>query len=209
MLCKRLYMKLFVRFCALFLISIMLNGCGKNRVLIDSISTDDMSRLTMRLAQKGILAEIARNNDATYKVTVLKDDFIIAQQTMLDMGLFIDNNDQDLFKLSTKSSMVENEFEQQFKFNTIVSKQLSMTIMSLKNVTKAQVYISQDISGSSTFNFADIDYPVNKMKASVYVKMNSNIHEAPDLVSARVKKIVAGAIQGLNEENINVVIEFD
>ena len=207
---KTVYAKLVQRVILALLTLLLVAGCGRSEeALIDQISNKDLSELSLKLFHEGILAEVSKNSDGTYKVMVNKDQYVTANEILLNLGIFRNDNQDKILKLATKASMVETPLEQRFKFNQIVSQELSSTLSNLHNVIYADVYISSDLSDQdNNINFAqDSDALAMPVKASVFLKVNSMMSGSPEELINNAKKIVAGAIKGLATDNIYVVIE--
>ena len=109
------YLQCCTKFFIMCCVSLMLSGCGRaNQLLMDNLSTREMSELTISLFQEGVLTTVTRANDGTYAVSVEKRDYLTARKVLLNLGVFRDNTKDDLLKIITKSSMVENPVEQRF-----------------------------------------------------------------------------------------------
>lgn len=191
-------------------ISFLLTACTLyQKTLIDQLSSKDMSELTLKLYQEGIVPEIVRNGDNTYNIRVASDKYEAASEILLSLGLYHADNQDKFLKIATKSSMVETPLEQQFKFNQIIAQELSATLSNLHDVVYAEVYISSDLSSqANNIDFAsDNNNDGSQLKASVLLKVNAISTSTPEELINNAKKIVAGAVKGLTTDNIYVVIE--
>lgn len=194
------------KFIGIGLISYFITGCGGSQnLLIDHLGAKNMSELTLNLFQQGIVSNVERQDDGTYNVYIEKKDYPLAREILVSAGVFRDDNRDNLLKLATKTSMVENPVEQRFKFNQILAQELASTLSNLHNVINADVYLSADFDDSN--NMGINSSSGENLKASIYLRVNPSSSTNPNALINNAKKIVAGAVKGLTADNIYVVIE--
>lgn len=194
----------------LFLVILLfggLTGCQSNRTIVNGLDEKEANEILVFLAQKGINAtkvQAATEGGGGAKI-VLWNIGVPAVQANEAMALLNQaglprRRGQNLLGIFSNVGLVPSGMEQKIRYQAGLAEQIANTIRKIDGVLDADLQIS----------FPEED-PLNpnankgKITASVYVKHSGVLDDPNAHLVTRIKRLVAGSINGLDFDNVTVI----
>jgi len=188
-------MKYFSYNCILCLISIHLISCSSSE-LISAVNETQANEIISVLAEQGIVAEKSRQNgmgDGNWKIVVNLADTTRAWSIIRENGL-PRQQQKGLSETFSKTSIIPTPTEERAKMMQAVTGELEKSLGTIDGVMVARVHLVIPAA-------ADWDTSAKvKTNAAVLLK----VRPGSSVDKASVKRIVAGAVEGLSEGTVAV-----
>lgn len=196
------------RFICLILL-VLLSACGARRVIVNNLDEKEANEIIVYLATKGVdatkvPAPVAEGGGgggkaALWNISVDEVQGNEAMALLNQVGL-PRRKGQNLLGIFGNTSLVPSGLQEKIRYQAGLAEQIASTIRKIDGVLDADVQIS----------FPDED-PLNpnankqRITASVYVKHNGVLDDPNAHLQTRIKRLVAGSINGLDYDNVTVI----
>ena len=193
---------------SLFVITLclILTSCAENQSIVNNLDERDANEIIVFLASKGIESlKIKAPSEAAggggsilWNISVEPNKSIEALSILNSNGL-PRKKGTNLLTLFAKSSLMTTDREETIKYQAGLEDELSNIIMKMDGVLDANVQISFSSSEPAPGE------PASKIKAAIYVKHQGIFDDPNNHLEAKVKRLIAGSIEGLDFENVSVI----
>lgn len=185
-----------------------LTGCSSRRTIVNGLDEKEANEILVFLAGKGIDAnkEAAATDSAggtgkgvLWNISVPSDNANEAMALLNQAGL-PRRRGQNLLGIFSNVGLVPSGMEQKVRYQAGLAEQLANTIRKIDGILDADVQISfpEDDPLNPTA-------PKQKITASVYVKHSGVLDDPNAHLVTRIKRLVAGSINGLDYDNVTVI----
>lgn len=191
----------------LFLVIGGLSGCAQRKTIVNGLEERDANEVMVFLSSKGIDA---------YKVkavsegpggggVVLWDISVDSERATEAMALLNANGlprrrGQKLLEIFTSGGLVPSEMQEKIRYQSGLAEQIAGTIRKIDGILDADVQLS--FPQEDPLNPKAVKPPVT---ASVFVKHNGVLDDPNSQLIPKIRRLVAGSVQGLNFENVTVI----
>lgn len=178
-----------IKLICILLVILTLIACGEETVILfDNLSERDANEIAAALLQKGIEAKkiahkkgisvVIKENDMARSVSTLKSAGL-PNRTQTSLG--------DIFK---KEGVISTPLEERARYIYALSQELEYTLSQIDDVLVARVHIvlPERVAPGQ---------PISPSSAAVFIKHFRSLD--PDVIEARIKRLVASSIPGLSE----------
>jgi type III secretion protein J len=200
----------FLLLLALFgIIMLAFSGCESTKTIVNGIDEREANEILVLLASKNIDAYKLRQEsgraggggaqDVLWDIAVNATDATSAMAILSAHGL-PRRRSQNLLELFSAGGLVPSEMQQKIRYQAGLADQIATTIRKIDGVIDADVQLS----------FPEED-PLNPLAkkdeatASVYVKHTGILDDPNSHLIAKIKRLVASAVQGLSFDNVTVI----
>lgn len=192
------------------LIAVILAGCSNPKIIVHQLDEREANEIIVFLARRGITAEKVKAESSgaggggglLWNIQVDASDAIEAQALLNANGL-PRRAGQSLLGIFQEGGLVPSEMQEKVRFQEGKAEQLASTIRKFDGIIDADVQLS--------FPEEDIFNPeasaLKEVKASVYVKHQGVMDDPNALLETKIKRLVAGAIDGLEFKNVTIISE--
>jgi type III secretion protein J len=192
----------------LLILSALLTSCESRRVIVNSLDEKEANEILVYLSTKGVDAnKVATategagggNRAALWNISVESSQANEAMALLNQVGL-PRRRGQNLLGIFSNVGLVPSGMQEKVRYQAGLAEQIASTIRKIDGVLDADVQIS----------FPDED-PLNpnaskqNITASVYVKHSGVLDDPNAHLATRIKRLVAGSINGLNYDNVTVI----
>jgi len=199
----------FLLFLALLgIIILAFSGCESTKTIVNGIDEREANEILVLLASKNIEAyKIQQQTGAAGGATkeILWDIAVNASDATTAMAILSQyglprRRTQNLLELFAAGGLVPSEMQQKIRYQAGLADQIASTIRKIDGVVDADVQLS----------FPEED-PLNPQAekgaatASVYVKHTGVLDDPNSHLIAKIKRLVASAVQGLSFDNVTVI----
>lgn len=194
------------RFLFLVLMSALLAGCESKRTIVNGLDEKEANEILVFLSTKGIDAtkvqaptEGAGGKAVLWNIDVESSRSNEAMALLNQVGL-PRRRGQNLLGIFSNVGLVPSGMQEKIRYQAGLAEQIASTIRKIDGVLDADVQIS----------FPDED-PLNpgatkgKITASVYVKHSGVLDDPNSHLVSRIKRLVAGSVNGLEYDNVTVI----
>lgn len=203
-LCFRKFYPLFL----LFILAIFLTSCESRRVIVNNLDEKEANEILVYLSNKGVdankVATVTEgagggNRAPLWNISVESSQANEAMALLNQVGL-PRRRGQNLLTIFSNVGLVPSGMQEKVRYQAGLAEQIASTIRKIDGVLDADVQIS----------FPDED-PLNpnaskqNITASVYVKHSGVLDDPNAHLATRIKRLVAGSINGLNYDNVTVI----
>ena len=193
---------------SLLLLLTLLTACGSRRIIVNNLDEKEANEIIVYLSNKGIDATKvpapaaeggAGGKAALWNISVDETQGNEAMALLNQVGL-PRRKGQNLLGIFGNTSLVPSGLQEKIRYQAGLAEQIASTIRKIDGVLDADVQIS----------FPEED-PLNpnankqKITASVYVKHNGVLDDPNAHLITRIKRLVAGSINGLDYDNVTVI----
>jgi len=201
-------LKFFYKFFLLILLSTVLTSCGSQKTIVNGLEEKDANEILVYLATKGIDANKVPapgveggggSKIILWNINVPQDQAIEAMGLLNQVGL-PRRREQNLLGIFSNSSLVPSNMQEKVRYQAGLAAQIASTIRKIDGVLDADVQISFPEEDPLNPNG-----PKQKITASVYVKHNGVLDDPNSHLITRIKRLVAGSINGLDYDNVTVI----
>jgi type III secretion protein J len=197
----------FTRFLLLLVMASLLTSCGSNRIIVNGLDEKEANEILVYLATKGINAtKIQAATDTAggakttlWNISVEESKANEAMALLNQVGL-PRRRGQNLLGIFANSGLVPSGLQEKIRYQAGLAEQIASIIRKIDGVLDAEVQIS----------FPDED-PLNpgankqKITASVFVKHSGILDDPNAHLATRIKRLVAGSVNGLDFDNVTVI----
>lgn len=190
----------------LFMAAILLTSCESRRVIVNSLDEKEANEILVYLSNKNIDAtkvqtatEGGGNKAVLWNISVESSQANEAMALLNQVGL-PRRRGQNLLGIFSNVGLVPSGMQEKVRYQAGLAEQIASTIRKIDGVLDADVQIS----------FPEED-PLNpgaakqNITASVYVKHSGVLDDPNAHLVTRIKRLVAGSINGLNYDNVTVI----
>lgn len=192
---------------SLLLLAAFLTGCGSSRIIVNGLDEKEANEILVFLSSRGIEAtKIQAASDATGgNKTVLWNISVDSTQANQAMALLNQaglprRRGANLLNIFSNVGLVPSGMQEKVRYQAGLAEQIASTIRKIDGVLDADVQIS--FPDEDPFN---PNAPKQKITASVYVKHNGVLDDPNAHLVSRIKRLVAGSINGLDYDNVTVI----
>jgi type III secretion protein J len=181
-------------------------SCTSNRIIVNGLDEKEANEILVFLASKNIqatkvqaLSEGAGGKAVLWNISVPEAKGTEAMALLNQVGL-PRRRGQNLLGIFSNVGLVPSGMEQKVRYQAGLGEQIANTIRKIDGVLDADVQLS----------FPEED-PLNpgatkqKITASVYVKHSGVLDDPNAHLVTRIKRLVAGSINGLDYDNVTVI----
>lgn len=187
---------------------LLLVGCGRNQYIVNNIDERDANEIVVFLASKGISSQKvaaiaaagATGPSDLYNIAVDHDKSTEAMALLNRYGL-PRRQGTTLLTLFAKAGLMSSDREETIRYQAGLAEELRNTIRKIDGVLDADVQISFP---PSDMNLAPGATPP-KTTAAVYVKHQGVMEDPNSHMEVKIKRLMAGSINGLNFEDVSVI----
>lgn len=190
----------------LILIS-LLTSCESRKVIVNGLDEKEANEILVYLSNKGIDAvKIQAASEGTggskgilWNISVEETRANEAMALLNQVGL-PRRRGQNLLGIFANTSLVPSGMQEKIRYQAGLAEQIGSTIRKIDGILDADVQIS----------FPDEDplnpnAPKQKITASVYVKHNGILDDPNAHLVTRIKRLVAGSVNGLDYDYVTVI----
>lgn len=201
-------LSLFSQSLLLVLALVFLTGCESRRIIVNGLDEKEANEILVFLSNKGIDAnkvqatsEAAGGGTRTilWNISVETSQANEAMAMLNQVGL-PRRRGQNLLGIFSNVGLVPSGMQEKIRYQAGLAEQIASTIRKIDGVLDADVQIS----------FPEED-PLNpgankqKITASVYVKHSGVLDDPNAHLVTRIKRLVAGSVNGLDYDNVTVI----
>lgn len=202
-----LTLRMVMRMIFVFIIIFSLTGCASNRTIVHGLEEREANDILVFLDNKGISATKVQVQEAAGTGGKLVLWNIEVQETEATQAMALLNAaglprrpTHSLLTIFAKGGLVPSELEEKIRYQSGLGEQIGSIIRKIDGVLEADVQLS----------FPEKD-PLNplaqkgKETASVYIKHTGVLDDPNSQLIPKIKRLVAGSVQGLDYENVTVI----
>lgn len=195
--------------CLLFLLAlVILTGCESRRIIVNGLDEKEANEILVFLSNKGIDAnKVQASSEGAgagtrailWNISVEESQANEAMAMLNQVGL-PRRRGQNLLGIFSNVGLVPSGMQEKIRYQAGLAEQIASTIRKIDGVLDADVQIS----------FPEED-PLNpgaakqKITASVYVKHSGVLDDPNAHLITRIKRLVAGSVNGLDYDNVTVI----
>lgn len=193
------------KFCSFLLVLVLLSSCEGNQAIVSNIEEREANEIVVYLASKGIAAQKIQaptSETATalfYNISVDSNRAVDAMSILNKVGL-PRRAGTNLLTLFAKSGLMSSEKEETIRYQAGLAEELKNTIRKIDGVLEADVQLSFPTSETIVPNSV-----APKITAAVYVKHQGLLDDPNSHMETKIKRLLAGSVNGLAFENVVVV----
>ncbi len=194
--------------CLLAIVIGLLTSCESRRTIVNGLDEKEANEILVFLAGRGIDANkiqaVTEGGGGAGKAVLWNISVNSSQaneaMALLNQAGLPRRRGQNLLGLFSSVGLVPSGMEQKVRYQAGLAEQIASTIRKMDGVLDADVQLS----------FPEED-PLNptatkgKVTASVYVKHNGALEDPNAHLVTRIKRLVAGSINGLDYDNVTVI----
>ena len=192
----------------LIFLLLLLASCGRNQYIVNNIDERDANEIVVFLASKGISAQKVATTAAAgatgpsdlYNIAVDNEKSTEAMALLNRYGL-PRRQGTTLLTLFAKAGLMSSDREETIRYQAGLAEELRNTIRKIDGVLDADVQISFPPSEANLAPGAAIP----KTTAAVYVKHQGVMEDPNSHLEVKIKRLMAGSINGLNFEDVSVI----
>ena len=185
------------------------SGCASRKTIINGLDERDANEIMVFLSSKGI---------ETYKVKAVSEapggagggavlwDISVDSDRATDAMALLNANGlprrkgQNLLEIFNAGGLVPSEMQEKIRYQSGLAAQIASTIRKIDGILDADVQLS--FPQEDPLNPKAQKPPVT---ASVFVKHNGVLDDPNSQLIPKIRRLVAGSVQGLNFENVTVI----
>jgi type III secretion protein J len=189
---------------------ILLTSCSENQSIVNNIDERDANEIVVFLNSKGIQAQkvqAATAETAGGGTTILWNIHVTPEKSVEAMAYLNQNGlprkkGTNLLELFAKQGLMTSDKEENIRYQRGLEEELTNIIRKIDGVLDASVQISFP-------NTEDLLPGQEKkpIKAAVYVKHQGILDDPNHHLETKIKRLVAGSIDGLDFDNVSVVTD--
>ncbi len=191
----------------LILLASLLSSCESRRTIVNGLDEKEANEILVFLSNKGIDASKVQaategggpGKGVFWNISVESSQANEAMALLNQVGL-PRRRGQNLLGIFSNVGLVPSGMQEKIRYQAGLAEQIASTIRKIDGVLDADVQIS----------FPDED-PLNpgaskqKITASVYVKHSGVLDDPNAHLVNRIKRLVAGSVNGLDYDNVTVI----
>jgi type III secretion protein J len=199
-----------MKYSLIFFITVLgffLTGCSSQKAIVNGLDERDANEIIVFLASKGIdsqkiqaKSEGPGGGGAVLWVIVVDSRVATDAMGILNSNGLPRKKTQKLLEIFAAGGLVPSEMQETIRYQAGLAEQISGTIRKIDGILDADVQLS--------FPEADPLNPKNttgKVTASVFVKHQGVLDDPNSHLVAKIRRLVASSVQGLDFENVTVI----
>lgn len=188
------------------LFSITFFGCSEDQSIVNNVEERDANEIIVFLAAKNINAYKVKATSSGTETSIMWNIYVDPAKAVEAMAVLSQTGlprkqGQTLLQLFAKEGLMTSETQDKIRYQAGLEEQLKNTIRKIDGVIDVDVQIS--FPQSEELIPTETTKP--KIKASVYVKHQGTLDDPNNQLETKIKKLVAGSIEGLDYENVAVI----
>lgn len=193
----------------LCLLLLSLTACSENKSIVNNVDERDANEIIVYLSSKGIAAQkmsastgegVGGGATNLWNIAVSPEDSVKAISYLNEVGL-PRRKGITLLDLFAKQGLMTTDKEETIRYQAGLEEQLKNTIRKMDGVLDTDV----QISFPKTDENAPPGTPKPIVKAAVYIKHQGVFDDPNNHLETKVKRLIAGSIDGLTFENVSVI----
>ena len=203
---KRSLLRFFHYAFLLLVLSHVLTSCESRRTIVNGLDEKEANEILVFLSTKGINAiKVQAATEGAGGKAVLWNISVDSTQANEAMALLNQaglprRRGANLLNIFSNTSLVPSGMQEKVRYQAGLAEQIASTIRKIDGVLDADVQIS--FPDEDPFN---PNAPKQKITASVYVKHSGVLDDPNAHLVSRIKRLVAGSINGLDYDNVTVI----
>lgn len=198
----------FFQYAFLFImLASLLTSCESKRIIVNGLDEKEANEILVFLSAKGINATKVQaaseggggSKGVMWNISVESSQANEAMALLNQAGL-PRRRGANLLNIFSNVGLVPSGMEQKVRYQAGLAEQIASTIRKIDGVLDADVQIS--FPDEDPFN---PNAPKQKITASVYVKHSGVLDDPNAHLMSRIKRLVAGSINGLEYDNVTVI----
>lgn len=194
-------------FLILTLLLTALTSCQSRKVIVNSLDEKDANEILVFLSNKGIDANKVQAPTASgggvktvlWNISVAEEQANEAMALLNQVGL-PRRSSQSLLSIFSNVGLVPTGMQDKIRFQEGLAEQIANTIRKIDGILDAEVRVSFPEEDPLNPNA-----PKQKITASVFVKHNGILDDPNAHLQTRIRRLVAGSINGLDYDNVTVI----
>lgn len=194
-------------FLLLILLAGLLAGCQSRRTIVNALEEKEANEILVFLSSKGVDAQkqqASTEASATQKAILWNISVETSQaneaMALLNQAGLPRRRAQNLLGIFSSVGLVPSGMQEKIRYQAGLAEQIASTVRKIDGVLDADIQIS----------FPDEDplnplAPKQKITASVYVKHSGVLDDPNAHLITRIKRLVAGSVNGLEYDNVTVI----
>ena len=192
----------------LLLLAFSLTSCESNRTIVNGLDEKEANEILVFLSGKGIDANKEQaasegsgggNKAVLWNISVPSSEANEAMALLNQVGL-PRRRGQNLLGIFSNVGLVPSGMQEKVRYQAGLAEQIASTIRKIDGVLDADVQISFPEDDPLNPNA-----PKQKITASVYVKHSGVLDDPNTHLISRIKRLVAGSVNGLDYDNVTVI----
>jgi type III secretion protein J len=199
-------MRFFQHMLLLMILTSLLTSCESKRTIVNGLDEKEANEILVFLSTKGINAtkvqaptEGAGGKAVLWNISVDSSQGNEAMALLNQVGL-PRRRGQNLLNIFSNVGLVPSGMQEKIRYQAGLAEQIASTIRKIDGVLDADVQIS--FPDEDPFN---PNAPKQKITASVYVKHSGVLDDPNAHLVSRIKRLVAGSVNGLDYDNVTVI----
>lgn len=197
----------FIHFAFLLIVlSSLLTSCESKRIIVNGLDEKEANEILVFLSSKGVnatkvqaVSEGAGSKGVLWNISVDTSQGNEAMALLNQAGL-PRRRGANLLNIFSNVGLVPSGMQDKVRYQAGLAEQIASTIRKIDGVLDADVQIS--FPDEDPFN---PNAPKQKITASVYVKHSGVLDDPNAHLISRIKRLVAGSINGLDYDNVTVI----
>ncbi len=184
-----------------------LTGCQSRRIIVNALDEKEANEILVFLSNKGIDAKKVQaategagaNKAVLWNISVDDAQANQAMALLNQVGL-PRRRSQSLLSIFSNVGLVPTGMQDKIRYQEGLAEQIANTIRKIDGVLDAEVRISFPEEDPLNPNA-----PKQKATASVFIRHNGVLDDPNAHLSTRIKRLVAGSVNGLDYDNVTVI----
>ncbi len=204
---KPFFFSIFYHLFLVIVIGSVLTGCESRKTIVNSLDEKEANEILVFLSNRGIDAfkVQAVSEGAGGGKTILWNISVESSQANEAMAILNQaglprRRGQNLLGLFSNVGLVPSALQDKIRYQAGLAEQIASTIRKIDGVLDADVQISTPDEDPLNPNA-----PKQKITASVYVKHSGVLDDPNAHLVTRIKRLVAGSVNGLDYDNVTVI----
>ncbi|MFI0435842.1 MAG: type III secretion system inner membrane ring lipoprotein SctJ [Parachlamydiaceae bacterium] len=189
------------------LLSTLLTSCESKRIIVNGLDEKEANEILVFLSNKGIDGSKvqAATEGAGGGKAILWNISVDSSQgneamALLNQAGLPRRRGANLLNIFSNVGLVPSGMQEKVRYQAGLAEQIASTIRKIDGILDADVQIS--FPDEDPFN---PNAPKQKITASVYVKHSGVLDDPNAHLMSRIKRLVAGSINGLDYDNVTVI----
>ena len=196
-------------FSSLFLIALLLSGCGDTRAIVSGVDEREANIIVVFLDSKGIVAykeKMAVSAGAATEDAAPKYNIVVEGGRAIDAMALLNSNGlphrqgTNLLELFAQKGLMSTDKEETVRYQAGLAQQIANMILMIDGVIDASVQLS--FPEAETGIEETTKQPVT---AAVFVKHQGIIDDPNSHLEIKIKRLVSGSVNGLDINNVTVI----
>jgi type III secretion protein J len=191
------------------LFSLLLVACDSNQTIVNAVDEREANEIVVFLASKGIVSHKLQvaTSDVGPATTDIQFNIVVDAARSTDAMALLNRyglprrKGVTLLELFAKSGLMSSDREETVRYQAGLAEELKNTIRKIDGVIDADVQISFPPSDVTPLP----GQPLPKTTAAIYVKHQGILEDPNSHIETKIRRLVAGAVNGLNFEDVAVI----